>query len=189
MTPNAVTVLLNTTQAASRLEDLSGSSKCRKRRAASRSIEAEASFSSSAAAVKAAVVVRVLQRGQIYARKAAAAAAIRRIYCTCTSCNALRQRPDVSSKYRPSRTCQQRSLTWQRHRDFVEYPGLGMLAQFIRSGPVVYGPFPSPPLRTDSLQSPLVKFLCFECIYFEKTFPPSGIRSSKCKNHGLMMVG
>ena len=187
MTPNAVTVLLNTTQAASRLEDLSGSSKCRKRRAASRSIEAEASFSSSAAAVKAAVVVRVLQRGQIYARKAAAA--IRRIYCTCTSCNALRQRPDVSSKYRPSRTCQQRSLTWQRHRDFVEYPGLGMLARFIRSGPVVYGPFPSPPLRTDSLQSPLVKFLCFECIYFEKTFPPSGIRSPKRKNHGLMMVG
>ena len=76
MTPNAVTVLLNTTQAASRLEDLSGSSKCRQRRAASRSIEAEASFSSSAAAVKAAVVVRVLQRGQIFARKVAAAATI-----------------------------------------------------------------------------------------------------------------
>ena len=187
MTPNAVTVLLNTTQAASRLEDLSGSSKCRKRRAASRSIEAEASFSSSAAAVKAAVVVRVLQRRQIFARKVAAAAAIWRIYCTCTSCNARRRRPDVSSKYCPSRTCQQRSPTRQRHRDFLEYPGLGMLALFIRSGPVVYSL--SPPLRTDSLQSPLVKFLCFECIYFEKTFPPSGIRSPKRKNHGLMMVG
>lgn len=28
----------------------------------------------------------------------------------------------------------------QRHRDFLEYLGLGMLARFIRSGPVVYGP-------------------------------------------------
>lgn len=186
MTPNAVTVLLNTTQAASRLEDLSGSSKCRKRRAASRSIEAEASFSSSAAAVKAAVVVRVLQRRQIFARKVAAAAAIWRIHCTCTSCNARRRRPDVSSKYCPSRTCQQRLGSPP-----PAAPRLSGVSGARDAGPV----YPlragglRPFLRTDSLQSPLVKFLCFECIYFEKTFPPSGIRSPKRKNHGLMMVG